>query len=123
MSWYGDAVVPLLAARLGVRGFDLTLNVAGTDDLVREYRVHAFANRIDRLVDETAQGPFREWLSALEDHERLCLEALNDLSRASIRRALEVDRLTPQRRLDDAVDRIFSLCRTDHGAVERTGRH
>ncbi len=118
MPWYSQALVPLLAARVGARVYDATLNIASDEPLVRECRVRVLGDQIDVLEPPSVDGPFRAWLSAFEHHERLSLISLANPSPNKIKRALEVDHITPSHKLDIAAAQIF---RTWCGSAESSG--
>ncbi|CCV03690.1 putative 6-phospho-beta-glucosidase [Mesorhizobium metallidurans STM 2683] len=111
MPWYAQAVVPLVAARVGAQGYDATINVATDGPLVHELRARVLGDRIDILDPAPASGPFRDWLAAFDHHERLCLAALADPTPDTIGAALEVDRITPSDKVRTAAARIFRTWR------------
>ncbi|UVK52444.1 6-phospho-beta-glucosidase [Mesorhizobium sp. AR02] len=111
MPWYAQAVVPLVAARVGAQGYDATINVAVDGLLVHERRARVLGDRIDILETAPANGSFRDWLAAFEHHERLCLAALSDPTPYTIGAALEADRITPSDKVRAAATRIFQIWR------------
>ncbi|MCV3205437.1 6-phospho-beta-glucosidase [Mesorhizobium sp. YC-39] len=111
MPWYAQAVVPLVAARVGAQGYDATINVAVDGLFVQERRAHVLGDRIDIIESAPANGAFRDWLAAFEHHERLCLAALADPTPYTIGAALEADRITPSDKIRTAAARIFRTWR------------
>ncbi|MGX9571755.1 family 4 glycosyl hydrolase [Mesorhizobium sp. f-mel] len=111
MPWYAQAVVPLVAARVGAQGYDATINVAVNGSLVHERRARILGDRIDILEPAPANGLFRDWLAAFEHHERLCLAALADPTPHTIGAALEADRITTSDKVRTAATRIFRFWR------------
>jgi 6-phospho-beta-glucosidase len=107
MPWYSQAVVPLLAARVGMHTYDATLNIVSDGGLVREKRVRARTDRIDLLQQAPGDGTYQAWLSAFERHERLSLAALANPNRQTIESALAVDRITPPEKLETAASYIL----------------
>ncbi|TPI16209.1 6-phospho-beta-glucosidase [Mesorhizobium sp. B4-1-3] len=111
MPWYAQAVVPLVAARVGAQSYDATINVAVDGFLVEERRAHVLGDRIDIIESAPAKGPFRDWLAAFEHHERLSLAALADPTPDTIGEALAADRITPSDKVRTAAARIFRMWR------------
>ncbi|MBZ9737138.1 6-phospho-beta-glucosidase [Mesorhizobium sp. CA18] len=111
MPWYAQAVVPLVAARVGAQSYDATINVAVDGLLVEERRAHVLGDRIDIIESAPANGPFRDWLAAFEHHERLSLAALADPTPDTIGAAIEADRITPSDKVRTAAARIFRMWR------------
>jgi 6-phospho-beta-glucosidase len=123
MPWYAQAVVPLIAARVGAQSYDATINVAVDGPLVHERRARVFGPRVDILDPAPADGPFRDWLAAFEHHERLCLAALDDPTPYTIGAALEADQITPSNNVRNAAARIFRTWRNaaNYGQPCETG--
>jgi 6-phospho-beta-glucosidase len=107
MPWYRQVVVPILAARLGFRVFDATLNIASDDGLVRERRASVLRGDIELFDPEPADGPFRDWLAMFERHERLSVAALLNPTFDNVAAALRADGITPPDKVEAGAARIL----------------
>lgn len=114
--WYGEAVVPLLAAMAAAEPSDHVLDLPSDDGLVREVRVLVSERGIAPVPASAPTPEVARWVERFEHHERLVLAAARDPRADRLRAALAADPLLPPERVDTAVA-LLTKAPGDHAAA------
>jgi 6-phospho-beta-glucosidase len=106
MTWYPDAVMPVLRTLASGKAGEHVLNLPAGDGIVREFRAILGREGAEPLPSRPAQGAVRRWLERFEAHEQATLAAVLDPVRPRIREALALDPMLPAPLIDRAADLI-----------------
>jgi 6-phospho-beta-glucosidase len=106
-SWYGGAVVPMIAAIFANDGRRMVVNRLAGDGLVREGPVRVWR---DGVQAEAAEPPPRlaSWIERWVTHERALIDAVDAPHPERIERALALDPSVPAARVRDIGQAIWA---------------
>ncbi len=106
LAWYPDSVVPFIEALCSPRPVLMEVNTLSDRGVVEEGRALVSSAGIGALVTANVPRPVACWIGRLVQHEHLLLDAVEQPSLSSIRRAIAADPTVASSKVDDCARKV-----------------
>lgn len=108
LSWYPEAVVPMLEALCGSSPRRLVVNLPGPDGFAVEVQALVSAAGVEPLAPPAAHGAVADWLERFGRHELAVLAAARDPRPETVEAALRADPAVPREHVAELAQAVLA---------------